>query len=475
MPTKCTVIKNNYERCERNTFGKSCFCSKHRKCIAITKNGKRCRVNAGSDRLCSRHRLMCKVKGIVVNSIEYNTMISSANKIQTVFRPIIRRIINLKKLRLQNLWSKQHKEYRTNYLKYFIREGCNIPKFECCICFQTHRKRMPGCIDNEFTFTCNHTVCRSCALQMAYNRMNTCPLCRKSANVYIEIASTGGNRYIMLLLNEIFKPFMNKRIYINNSVTLTDDTKTTYNWKYGSKLVQTITNPKNIVCYTNLMTNSSGEHDFIIAEQTKERLTKLYIEDCLVAEDDDVSYPMIFIREQPDIRRIICAISTNDEGEIDATEKQINMFRSLFNTDAILLETDFSPIIVTDEDEDYTFNCYLTCLWSPLSGDQGDIHYESLDEIGENFLKDTIPLVCKIRNKDGYISRAMYVDDLQFVLNVSLNVARYKDILPKDIETRWCSYSQTLYMQNPSISECKILNEVTENTELKWVSDITKA
>jgi hypothetical protein len=50
--------------------------------------------------------------------------------------------------------------------------GENLPKIECCICFENKDK--PDCI----SLNCSHTLCSECTPTLITNHSNNCPLCR---------------------------------------------------------------------------------------------------------------------------------------------------------------------------------------------------------------------------------------------------------------------------------------------------------
>jgi hypothetical protein len=470
---RCKVINNNFSQCAVKSYKKSCFCKKHRTCTALTNKGKKCRSIAGINRLCTKHSNLGKVNTLLFGSKEYNNLVSCVNKIKSRFRHIIHK----RTQKVLKLWKNQHKEYRMNFLKYFINNKCAIPQFYCAICFRSHRKRMPGCIDNEITFSCNyHSICRSCAIQMAYKCLNFCPICRKTANVDIEFAniSRDEKEYAMLTINRIISPFLKKRIYVNNGVKLSENDKPTYVWKYGSDIVNTVIGTQNVLCYAYTVSNSICEHDFLNNEDTKRRFTEMYMNGCFeyFKEGDNEFYGRIFIREIPDTSKIICAI-IDDVDDIKATNEEIEIFRILFGTDAFLIESDYSPILVNKDDEEDLFDCYSTCMFSPLSRSVEDLYLGKLDNIDIDFNINDIPHNCTIRDDNNYIIlRTSVVSDLQYVLSLIVNINRYSNLLPEYVETYWSDYEQTFFMKNPSSSDCEILNETTKNTEIKWVTTL---
>ncbi len=466
MSHSCIVIKNNLIPCGKPAQKGTCFCRQHRFCIASTIKGKKCCKKAGPDRLCTHHRNMGKKAGCVVHSKEYKNILFKVNNIQRFLLPIVRKSLSDKRKKLLTLWKSQHLNYRKEYLKYFINNSCTIPTFECNLCFSNIRKRMPSCIDNEYIFPCGrHSICRSCAIQMAYKGMNFCPFCRSKSKTGFEIAplSTEGS-FAILKINDILVPFVKKRLYLNNRVELTNDKKPTYKWNHGEPMLfPTII--CNLHCYVTLIHGSIGEREFIASESNRNKFAKMYMDDCFIERVDDINSTLI-VKEEPDIKRVLCGFAQNGVS-VSVTSEQACMFRSMFGTDAYLLESEFSVVLTEDVDEDFTYRCSLTPLWTPFS--LSNNFYLSEMEYSTSLSHDYF---CKIRNEDGYISRTKYVDDLQFILNVSMNIERYRTIFPVDIETKWSSYYHIFYMLNPDIQECNILNEVTINTEIKWVPTI---
>jgi len=436
------------------------------------KGKKRCRSVAGYGRLCKRHNN--SKNGFTVYSEEYIRMISSLKKLQNTCKRYVRKIIERKNSERIQLWRDQHLQYRKDYLSYFIDNGCKIPKFECNICYITHKQRMKSCINNKVSFQCGHVICRSCSIQMANNGMNFCPLCRGKGNVGLELVCMSDSKYVVMMVNDLFTPYMNKKIYINNDVRLVDGEKPTYEWSYGSSLAKTsILSTKNVICYTHLINDRYEEYAFIREKSTMDNFRVMYMAGLFIDDVDNQleSYPTIYVKTDPSTKRTICAFSVEDDGEMYASEEQSEMFNKLFGGSAHLIETDYGSLIVDDEEEDYTYNCYITSLWHPLNIDT-QFYYSSIDEIGEKLNKDTLPFICKIRSEDGYMSKTDYVDDLQIMMNIIVNTTRYREIIPKDIETVWSTEDQTLYMQNEDISACAILNETVMNTDIKWVDKL---
>ena len=81
--------------------------------------------------------------------------------------------------------------------------GENLPKMECCICFENKHKF------DSVSLICKHTICSDCTATLITNHSNSCPLCRtKITN--LEVYSSDIERKFLHHEIQIYKTYFDR-------------------------------------------------------------------------------------------------------------------------------------------------------------------------------------------------------------------------------------------------------------------------